>query len=161
MKLSLKLLSICLCIGIILFSIERFFLPFERMQLYGVWLTTSDEIQSVSHDDAINSQIKSKRDSPFNNPQLVELATMLKTSETNSFAQSVALDLSKLVTQNPLIKEQLLVLSESHPDKFVRCQIKNQLASGMSITLITGEGENRVSSTYVDLPNQECVPNSG
>ncbi|MDT0594910.1 hypothetical protein [Glaciecola petra] len=146
MKLSLKLLTICFCIGIILFSIERFFLPFERMQLYGVWLTTSAELES-------------KRDSPFNNPQLEELATMLKTSETNSFAQSVALDLSKLVSQSPLIKEQLLVLSENHPDKFVRCQIKNQLASGMSITLITGEGENRVSSTFVDLPNQECFPN--
>ena len=146
MKLSLKLLTICFCIGIILFSIERFFLPFERMQLYGVWLTTSAELES-------------KRDSPFNNPQLVELATMLKTSKTNSFAQSVALDLSKLVSQSSLIKEQLLVLSENHPDKFVRCQIKNQLASGMSITLITGEGENRVSSTFVDIPNQDCVPN--
>lgn len=158
MKLSFKLLFSCLCIGIILFSIERFFLPFERLQLYGVWLTSAEEIESLNSHQTENKRAEAAPKTLLDELHIIELANMLKTSEPESFAQSVALDLSKLVSQNPLIKKQLLVLSDNHPDKFVRCQIKNQLASGMSITLITGEGDKRVSSTYVDLPNQECVP---
>lgn len=159
MTLALRVVFIAICVGFILFSIERFWLPFERMQLYGIWLTLPEQSpSSKATDSPVNHRhIDDRAKQKLTQAQALSLATMLKGSKPNTLSQSIALDLSQLATQHPEIKKQLLLLSQNHPDVLVRCQLENQLASGVSITLTTGEGENQVSTTFVDLPNARCA----
>lgn len=130
-----------------LFAINRLFVPFERWQLTGWWLLSgvskSIDAQAAEHIKA-NPELKS------------HVLNMLGESKHTTINSQVALYFASLFPNDPDIKEQLHLLSNSQANVHVKCQTLKLLKHTHSVTIYSADDPTENANRFTMVGDYKC-----
>jgi len=141
MRLFIRTVIILTSIVVILLTAERYLFSSERAYLFAWWFFSGD---GQSTQTPISKRVDAHKVEDYKQ----EIGDMLKNATQDSTTQKVALSFTDEFADDPLIREQLIIVAFDHPTQLVRCKLRKQLALNHEIIITTYSEQYAESSRF-------------